>query len=179
MEKKTSNNLAVCIICGILTAFGLVTSAVSLVNGGNGGWMLSDAVYIVVSVLVGYYAICGYKKPHGNLLKYIILIFAASCLIALYTTVELEMGWMAVQFAIIIGLCCYAAGRLHRVKQNAILMGLVAVITLIRTIAVIAIGDASIGVCTVLILWLDICVAYFLRFKVHKEAGLEDAPKAK
>ena len=127
MEKK-SNHLAARIICGILTAFGIVASIISIARGAKGIWIVSDVVCLVVSALIGYYAFNGYKKPHGNLLKYLILIFTVIPLINVYQLVQLGQGWIAVTRAIIIGLLCYTGGRLHKVKQNIFFMSIVTVL---------------------------------------------------
>jgi len=174
MENKKSNNVAVCITCGVLTAFGIVADIISLVNGSNNIWMIKDVVNIIVSCLIGFYAFCAYRKPKGNLLKYIILIFAANRMVSLYLVARMADASRAVINAIIIGLCCYIAGRMHRVMQNAILMSIVTVLIVICIIYGFSKGQITIGVFTSLIIWLDICVAYILRYKEHKLAGLMD-----
>jgi len=177
VEKKASNNLAVCIICGILTVVGIMASIVSIVAGGKGIWVVNNVTDIVVSALIVYYAFIGYRKPHGNLLKYIILICTVPQFIAVYQFAQLSSPWQAIIAAIEIGLCFYVAGRLHRVKQNMILMSVVFAIRLAASVVGLVKGTMVIGAITPLILWLDICVAYILRYKEHKEAGLQDAPK--
>jgi len=177
MEKNKSNNLAVCIICGVLTVFGIVASIISLVSGSKGIWMVTDTACIVLAVLAGYYVIFGYKRPHGNILKYTILIYSVVHLIILYTVVLLGETWRAVLNTIIIAVLCYIIGRLHRVKQNIILMGIVTVLMVIVFIIGFVERKSTLGALTLLIIWLDICVAYFLRYKEHKEAGLLDKVK--
>jgi len=174
MVKNKSKYVAACVICEVLTAFGLVASIISLINGSNGMWMVPDVVNIVLAVLIGYYAFVGFRKPHGNLLKYIILIYAGTRLISVFIAANLGEAWNAVQFAIIIGVLCYVAGRLHRIKQNIIFMGVVTILMVIGTIIVLVIGTVTIGALTPLIIWIDICVAYVLRYKEHKLAGLMD-----
>jgi len=174
MEKKKSNNLAVCTICGILTAIGIVLAIISLISMSNGIWMINSVIDFLLLALIAYYAIYGYRKPNGNLLKYIILIFAVPDLISVYSRALVGDAWQAVIRAITIGLLCYIAGRLHRVKQNVILMLVVTAFILIGIIVRIVNLKASIGIATQLIIWIDICVAYFLRYKEHKEAGLMD-----
>jgi len=178
MEINKSNNLAVCIICGVLTAFGFVASIVSLANGSKGLFnifVVNDLIYFLISVFIGYYAIQGYKKPHGNLLKLIILAYAASFLILIFQCANNGFAWGSVTYTITIGILCYAAGRLHRAKQNLIFMSILTVLILIINIAPLVVGGKpTIGVFTQVIIWIDICVAYFLRYKEHKEAGLMD-----
>ncbi len=178
MEKK-SNHLAAYIVSGILTAFAIVACIISMASGGKGVWMYSDAANLLVCVLLGYYAFCGFRKPHGNLLRYIILFFAITHILSIYQLAELSSQWQAIISALAFGLCCYIAGRLHKVKQNIILMSIVIVLRLIGMSFELAEGIWTIGAITPLIILIDILVAYVLRYKDHKEAGLMDAPKAK
>jgi len=172
MEKKKSNNLAVCIICSILTSFGLVANIVSWINGVNSFVMFLDMLDIAIVILIVYYAISGYRKPHGNLLKYIILIYTANYVGLILA--QSGLPWCCVIHAIIIGILCYIAGRLHRVRQNVILMSIVTALNVIWLVPGFVKGVSTIGSVTPLIIWIDICVAYFLRYKEHKLAGLMD-----
>jgi len=174
MEKNKINNLAVCIICGILTAFGIVAGISSFVSGESGIWRIMDLVNILLSVLTGYYVVYGFRKPHGNSLKYIMLIYASSYLFAVYSNAQMGRPVGSVCHAAIIGLLCYISGRLSRVKQNIINMSIVTAFILYRTISGYVNDGATVGVITHLVIWIDICAGYFLRYKEHKEAGLMD-----
>lgn len=174
MEKNKSNNLAVCIICGILTVFGIVACIISLINGGNGIWIFMDIVNIILCLLIGYYAVYAYRRPHGNLLRFIILIYAASYLFPVYSNAKMGRPGGSVCQAIIIGLLCYIAGRLNKWKQNTFLMIIATAIILLRAIVGYVNDGATIGVITHLVVWIDICAAYFLRYKEHKSSGLMD-----
>jgi len=121
MEKKKSKYLVGSIICGILTAFGIVAGIVSLLSG-SGAWITNDIFQLVLSLLVGYYVCAGYKQPHGNLLRYIILLYAANIILGLRAAVQYGNTGIITLLAIRIGLLCYIAGRLVKVKQNLILM---------------------------------------------------------
>lgn len=174
MEKNKSNNLSVCIICGILTVFGIATSIVSLASGSKGIWIISDVINLLLSVFIGYYAIWGYRKPNGDLLKYIILVFSGTFLFVVYRMAQSASPWRAVCYAVVIGLLCHIAGRLHRVKQNMILIIIVIVIMVISKTGSLVNGNATIGIFADLVICIDICVAYILRYKEHKLAGLMD-----
>jgi len=176
MDKKKSNNTGVCVVCGIITVFAIVANIISLCDGSGGLWILLDVLYIALSVMIFYYAILGYKRPHGNLLKYIILLYAGMRLISVYGYAHIGVAWRAVNNAIMLGLICYMAGRLHRVKQNLIIMIIVAILIVIAVVTGFMEGFVTIGTFTTLIIWIDICVAYVLRFREHHLAGLEDAP---
>jgi len=177
MEKNKSKNLTACIICGILTVFAIAVSIVSMFKEGNDIRMI-DAVNLIVCALIGYYAFVGYRKPHGNLLKYIILLATVTRFVGIYLLVELGGPWMAVIRAMIPGLSFYVAGRLHKVKQNIILLSIITGLILAGTVIAFIKGVTAVGAVTSLIIWVDIFVAYVLRYKAHREAGLTDAPKA-
>jgi len=177
MENKKSNNLTVCIICGILTVIGIVACVISLAKGGTLLSTIRRLVRLVQCILIAYYAFWGYKKPHGNLLKYLILIFVGSSLLTVYYKAQTGDEWMAVVHATIACLSCYIAGGLQKVKKNIVFMSIVTVIIVGYKIVRVMNGEAVIGDITKLVIWIDICAAYFLRYKEHKLAGLIDAPK--
>lgn len=179
MENKKSNNIAVCIICSILTAFGIAVNIVSLASGGKGVWIYNDVIDLAVSAFIGYYAFIGYKKPHGNLLKCIILLSAVTNILAVYQFARINAPFQAVVEAIVMGLRCYVAGRLHRVKQNMVFISIVTAVILAGKIIAVAMGNATIGTFAPLVIWIDIFVAYVLRYKAHREAGLADAAETK
>jgi len=176
MEKKT-NNLVVSIVCGILTAFGAIVSVISLVNGNGKSVLFFDVFSLALSMMVGYYALWGYKIPHGNLLKYIFLAYAIFVYAAIPITSKEDIVWRVVLQGIVVGSLCYTAGRLDKVKQNVVFLVLITALMTFCVIVDINSGDATIGIATGVVVWIDIFVAYFLRYREHKEAGLTDAPK--
>jgi len=177
MEKNKSNNLAVCIICGILTAIGIIACILSLAKGGTTLSTIRRIVRLAQCILIAYYAFIGYRKPHGNLLKYLILIFVGSSILTVFYKAQTGDAWMAIVHAIIACISCYIAGGLQKIKKNIILMSVVAAIIVGYKIVRVINGEAVIGDITKLVIWIDICVAYVLRYKEHKLAGLMDGVK--
>ncbi len=175
MEKK-SKHIVGSIVCGILTAFGIVASVISII-GGSGSILFFDLFSLVLSVLIGYYALWGYKKPHGNLLKFILLAYAAFVLAGIPTIIQARTTWWVILNGIVMGSLCFMSGRLDRIKQNACILAFVTAAMAVAVSVDISGGNATIGIVTGIFVWLDICVAYFLRYKEHREAGLADAPK--
>jgi len=176
MEKGKSNNLVISIVCAVLTVFGIVVSVIAMRNGSD-GLLVRAAQYVInilLSFLIVFYAVYGYKKPHGNALKYIILLFAIPMLLSVYTYALRGMAGQAVIRAIVIGLICFAAGRLHKFKQVVTIMSIVAALIVVFIITTLVNGSSTIGIFNVLVIWIDIFVAYALRYKGHKEAGLMD-----
>lgn len=176
MSNNQSKHLIGCIVCGVLTAIGIVAAIISLFNGVEKPWFYCVHVQLLLLILISYYAFVGYKKPHGNLLKYVMLVFALFNLTYIPCYVSMLDTQATVICAIEIGLICYVSGRLAKVKQNMILMILITVCELVFNGLDIIYGYINIDTIGPLAIWLDICVAYFLRYKEHKEAGLQDAP---
>ena len=139
-------------------------------------------VPLVMFVISLFYVFYDYKKPHGNTIRYLLLIYAV------YTGVMTIIGnpgqqtlLMAINIATII-FTTYMAGRLDKYKQNVIISIVILVLkvfiiypyiniaiklnalTLINLIKYL--GPVSI--------WSAIAGAYIIRYKLHKEAGLED-----
>ena len=78
MERKCKPAL---IVCAVLTVIGLALEIHNLTQISNMLDMGASAICdILLYVLVCYYATIGYRKPHGNLLKHLMLVFAV-CLI--------------------------------------------------------------------------------------------------
>ena len=137
---------------------------------------------IVMFAIAAIYTVYGYKKPHGNHIRYLLLIhsvYMGSLLIAYQSTQSAYA--CAVTVAKII-LSTYMAGRLDRYKQNLIIsivilaLNIVSVYLLIsmaikNDIMSFAVFFSCIGPVTI---WLAIAASYIIRYKPHREAGLAD-----
>ena len=177
--KKT----IVLILLGLLTLFGLAIEIIAFIryrSTYSSGSYLSLVVYTLTSVLLLYYAAVGYRKPHGNLMKYLFLMFALCCLggvvsiTAEQTVIDTIYNYIR---GIVVLLVAFVAGRLNRFKQNVWLMSLIGVLMLISSVVVCADYTDALGFLfsfTYFFLWIDLMVAYILRYKEHKEAGLTD-----
>lgn len=146
---------------------------------------------VIIYIAAAYYAVCGYKKPHGDLLRYIFLLFALRCAASVVATLigDISVVTIDVGTTLIIGLrvlciilVSYMSGRLDKIKKNVPLLIVSTVLLLAVSIVFLVhylIEDYSGWICVVwdfstLILWLDLMFAYILRYKEHKEAGLTD-----
>jgi len=174
MEKQYKFGIAA---VSILTILGLLQCIV----GFGKGPLWSTITCIVMFVLIFYYAIWGYKKPHGNMLKYLMLLYALSLLASIYSAVIFNAPVTAIGLAIAMIFIGYIAGRLNRVEQNRVFMIIVLLILIYEyVLAALAYKAGFFGTLAVispLIMWIDLYLAYLLRYKEHKEAGLMDAPK--
>ena len=138
------------------------------------------------------------KTPHGNLLRYLILIYAL--LLAMGSESRLFAGarperpvdlteaeretrrgtralsaYKGLLTSIALTLMGYVAGRLNKYKQNRIIIPIVLVILFARSFVS---GVTRIQVVmtdlSYFILWVGIACAYFARYDAHKEVGLLD-----
>jgi len=164
------------IIVAILSVLGLAKCILSEMSP-----LWSKIVCVIMYLLIAAYTFIGYKKPHGNMLKYLYLLYACSLLASLASNVIYGTVLYALLTATVILIVGYIAGRLDRIGQNRILMLVVLVIELyIYGVAVMVFKPSlfgALGVVSPLIMWIDLCVAYLTRYKLHKLAGLVDEPK--
>ena len=185
MEKKSNGKLIALIVLGLLTAFGLVIEIVCGIKYSaycTSGDYLSLATYSVTCVLLVYYAVAGYKVPHGNLMKYLFLMFAICCLGSVLTVAtERSAIYTANNYirGVVVLMTGFVAGRLDRFKQNIILMSIIGVMMLFTSILQVfpyaEINLIDLLYCfTFFLLWVDLMFAYILRYKEHKETGLAD-----
>ena len=183
MEKKSNGKLIALIVLGLLTALGLAIEIIAFIrfrSTYSSGSYLSLVVYTLTSLLLLYYAAVGYRKPHGNLMKYLFLMFAVCCLggvvsiTAEQTVIDTIYNYLR---GIVVLLVAYVAGRLDRFKQNVRLMSVIGILMLISSAVVCADYTDTLGFLfsfTYFVLWIDLMIAYILRYKEHKEAGLTD-----
>jgi len=180
--KKTKQNPVLLGICVLLIAFVFAMEIYLAVSCADLFTVFIFAVFDCVSLFVLYYILAGYKKPHGNMLRYLMLAFAFA--IILDVSKSEGIPFYAPLRAATVFLIGYIAGRLNKINQNKVLMSIVfALIFAAGCIVAKTIPTRSviINIAYFLdaILWLVICSAYLVRCWEHKEAGLTDAPKVK
>ena len=144
---------------------------------------LTQIVNIVMFAVTVYYVCYSYKKPHGNLMRYLVLCSAVfSAIRSIISDFEYPIYITAVSYLIII-LKSYMAGRLDHYKQNVIISAVVLVCQclmvyyLIDLFTIAGLPLTFVYVVSALgpvILWLAIATSYIIRYNPHKEAGLED-----
>lgn len=161
-------------------------------------WIISSFIYykgklsfeiwltIILFVAVAYYALSGYKKPHGNLMRYLLLCHTIIIAIVLIPNVSNLDSFIVADFLASIILSTYMAGRLNHYKQNIIISVLILLCICISNFYLISTFHSQ-GVSTTftmfmtmtsgIYVWLAIAGAYITRFKLHKEAGFEDKKK--
>ena len=128
------------------------------------------------------YATYDYKKPHGNLMKYLLLVFVVTIAILLLIYGKYQPTYINTMYLIDIITGTYMAGRLDRYKQNIVICALITIsnaviayylIDMIGSFTTLTFVNtvACLGTVTV---WLAIAGGYVIRYKLHKEAGLEN-----
>lgn len=184
MEKSKLNlktgELIALVLVAILNIMWLVCRFISF----TGKVTFQTITPIIMLAITAFYALYGYKKPHGNHVRYLLLIYAAhmgSLLIANQGSTWLPTYASVAHVATII-LATYMAGRLDRYKQNLIICAVITVLQIIYLYPYIYLYIQNnsmtfvnffriIGIVSI---WLAIAVSYIIRFKPHKEVGLED-----
>ena len=168
------------IAIAVLNILWLVCRAISF----SGTIKFQTAAPIVMLAIAAIYALYGYKKPHGNHVRYLLLIYAVY--MSAIVIVDQRQTWFpvyasAVNVATVI-LATYMAGRLDRYAQNLVISIAVVVLQAVHMYPFISRylqGNTlsfvtffkSVGPVSV---WLAIAASYIVRFKPHKEAGLAD-----
>ncbi len=132
----------------------------------------------VCYVLILVYVLWNYKVPHGNMMKYLFLIFGYSLIVrSIWSVTYYDFSILtALAYGLAAMFVCFTAGRLDRYEENKNLAVVIfCIIILAYVFGVISVEDAprSIAYYTVgaLIQWLAIATSYFSRYHEHKEAG--------
>lgn len=191
MKEKNAKKTFVIILSTILALAGVVFEILGNIQWSGQFRLTPEAVsFIVFFIAITYYVLAGYKKPHGNLLRYTFLLLAFNCVNAVIdTTLGLiyETGYDVDKQLLIIGLysitilfVSYIAGRLDKIKSNYLPMIIITISQIIIPILFLSIYNGWSNITYIIwdastcLLWIDLLVAYIIRYREHKEAGLLD-----
>ena len=139
-------------------------------------------ISILMFVGAAFYACYGYKKPHGNHMRYLCLFQAVCVAYMLFANAKYQPDYVNANYLVVIILVTYMAGRLDRYKQNLIICALVLIcecitvyylFNMLNSVNMLNVINA-IGCLGSVSVWLAIAGAYITRFKLHKQAGFED-----
>ena len=182
----------------LITAVLLLAGIIITIVFANRVPLIKTITLIIGYILALYYALWGYKTPHGNMLRYMILAYAFLLALGsesrLFANARPERpvdvanadgqirrgtrglaSYKDLITSISLVLMGYTAGRLNKYKQNKIIIPIILVLLFIRSFVM---GLTRIQVMmtdlSFFILWLGIACAYFARYDAHKEAGLLD-----
>ena len=182
----------------LITAVLILAGIIVTIVFANRAPLVKTVTLLIGYVLVLYYAFWGYKTPHGNMLRYLILSYAF--LLAMgserrlfasgrperpvdVTDASGQTGrgarglsaYKGLLTSISLILMSYTAGRLNKYKQNKIIVPIVLVILFARSFVTSANRiQAVMTDLSYFVLWAGIACAYFARYDAHKEAGLLD-----
>ena len=180
LKKGTKVGL---IISAILLAAVLVNNVFNIVPAFNDG-RISPAVMAIIDdamcVIIMLYAFFGYRKPHGNMLKFVFFAYAIS--LALQGTVDIAAKslYISGDLCILAGLLvAFVAGRLHKIEKNKFILIFVGLLLLAKEIIFFVTVPVSFvflrklfSRITPIIIFAVLSFAYAARFEEHKAAGL-------
>ncbi len=168
------NNAFIKILLGLQAVLIIAVLVVTIISLDSSP--VTGICSIVTIAFVIMYGLFLYKKPHGNLLKYAMLLFAFSMIFSTamntYNTVFMDLIKL-----ICAGALCYTSGRLDRVEQNKYIFAGIGILLIIYW-AIYVFSGVSWFVFfrrgSNIIIFVTLSLAYFLRYKQHKEAGIMD-----
>ncbi|MBQ7687584.1 MAG: hypothetical protein IJT27_00055 [Clostridia bacterium] len=153
-------------------------------------WRLDNFISIRSFIVVGayyclvfFYGIYGYRIPHGNLIRYLMLILAAynvfNVTVSIYRWYKLP--WIVLVTGNLAAvLIAYMAGRLNKFKKNILVAALVTALLLVNSFWPDKIPGVEASVLYYLdrtlpvFMWFTIMSIYFFRYQAHTEAGLAE-----
>ena len=181
LKKSTKIGLIVSAVLMLVVLVAGVIGAVQAFIAGRTTTAIFTVTDVIMGVLVLFYAFVGYKKPHGNLLRYV--FFAFAIYLALQATLDIAsksfyiVGDAGVLAALLLS---YIAGRLNKIKKNIFILLFVGLLILARVIVNCVTFPGSFGFFNVfgcmtsIIIYAALGFAYTARFEAHKAAGLAD-----
>lgn len=174
------------IICSIFT---IIRSFVT--NSVSAGTMVHTLINFGMLIIVFVYAAFGYKKPHGNMLRFVFLLFAVYALacgvIPPDQHVSMNAQTVHLAEASLLGfsalLISYVGGRLDKIEKNKIVMFVISIVMLASVIVIMCsfsqfIFAQTVGFFSKFICWTALSFAYLARYEEHKAAGLADKADA-
>ncbi len=192
-KKKRGTGVNIWIVSlAVLSVLGLVSEFIGTIQNYSTVELLLELIpFCIVFLSVAYYTVIGYKKPHGNLLRNMFLLYSFFCageMIAMVFYAN-EHGYLntffprSISMLVLIALCvvltAFVAGRLDKIKKNFILLALI--IAALIAVSLLDIGKPPFPQLVYVLwsfvpvfVWLDLVTAYVLRYREHKEAGLAD-----
>ena len=188
MKNLSKINKLGLIASTVLSVIVLVCSVQGIIESIQLGKIIPPVVInLIIIVLTLYYVFFGYKKPHGDLLRFIYFCFAAYLAIHAYLDNSIvgpvykykEIVFYCVTFAALI--IAYVSGRLNKIEKNKKLLILVGLLMFVDTVLHIItmnnehlIITKCISYFNPLIIHTALGFVYAIRYEEHIDAGLED-----
>jgi len=176
MEKKKQNIWL--LIMAVLILAEIITGIMTMTND----YLFINIIKMFHLVLIALYGFWLYKKPHGNMLKYAMIILAATQILSAIMFIKLGADGMNLHTIRIFAsaIIVYVAGRLDRIEQNKRLLCIATFILFASAFVQTFLAFNKISP-LYLFTWfsgaissITLMIAYFVRYKEHKEAGISD-----
>lgn len=189
-EKYGLKNKEAILLCFVmlLTIAGFAISVIKIFNGID---VTREFFTLLLYIFIIYYSCYYYTKPHGNLFKWMMLFYGAVLFVNFADVMVKAEVTSPIVYVIcggVISLVGYFAGRLGKGNENKPL-GIIILILIIAIEAFVlhnysiylvtlnASGSAYflsiVSVLSAVIQWIDLISAYFVRFRLHKDSGIE------
>ena len=182
LSKKTKVGLIVSIVLCVILLINSVTGIARNINGGRLIALIHAILSLIVALITIWYALIGYKQPHGNSLRFAYFVFSLTIgLRAIADSTGSEQYGKGVLLLIAALILAYISGRLNKIEKNKKLMVLVGILFLAD--AIISIVGARkpsltlfriIGIIAPMGFLFAFGLTYIARYEQHKEAGLEE-----
>ena len=180
-KKKSSlsaGHIVVLIVIAVLNILWLICRIIRF----SGTITLQTGLPILVFLLTAVYVLFAYKKPHGNLLRYLLLVHVVSEGILLIANQSLQPIYLNVVNLAVIILTTYMAGRLSKYRQNVVISIVILILQIVNVYySVTWAGQYGFLTFSVFFsqlwpvtIWLAVAASYILRYHDHKEAALAD-----
>ena len=179
MENKNRNLIKFAKIIVLLLC---VLSAISCIITFPRVKSISKIIDFVVTCLTVYYMFVGYKKPHGDLLRYLFIIFTLEYMFDLWYNATIHSITLSIYELLCMtafAITAYVSGRLNKFKENIVLLSIALALSVITNVhAIVALNIAAplekiVVFCKAIVL-AALTISYITRYQEHKEAGLED-----
>lgn len=187
LKKSTRIGLLVSFVltflCGVFAVFDLIRAL-----------DLSDVIFaahvaliLAMVVLIAVYALWAFKKPHGNCLRTLFLMFGISMSLAVCLSISSDGSTLPLCESICNSatalIVVFVSGRLHKIEENKILLSISGLFQIGHAVLRIIIAPPAsffdvFGICTPIFLLFAIFLAYVARYEEHKTAGLSDKADA-
>ncbi len=174
MEKKLglkTGQLIALIVIAVLNVLWLTCVVI------KGNMTFTTFVAFIEFAVAAFYAIYGYKKPHGNHMRYLLLSYAVIAAVMQLLNADWQPTYIDALYLVNIILVVYMAGRLNKYKQNLVISAAVLVsngiVSGFLACNIKPLNFLNLGACVSCVaVWLIIAASYIIRYKPHKEAGL-------
>ena len=191
LKKSTKTGLVISAILCVVVLFAQIPRLLDCIRQPAAILVVRIIADFLITAAVFVYSFIGYKKPHGNMLKIVSVVFGAylAFLSVLELNAPISISYISCGCYLVAALTVtYVAGRLHKIEKNRILLCLAGVCLLASAISSVIIfanapdlPDSAFVrivalVCglTPLFIHAALGFAYTARYEEHQAAGLED-----